>query len=131
MLNVVFLMFFSFLFHNTQRDHFFVGGLFFGPFGTPEGEQVEQVGLLVHPALPWLGASPDGVSWDATSATAGPGHLIEIKSCRSLLGKKSPAWHQAGSLDKACEICRFCMVLSILYSVRYVIMFMFHLCCKI
>lgn len=58
------------------------------------GEQVEQVGLLVHPALPWLGASPDGVSWDATGATAGPGHLIEIKSCRSLLGKKSPAWHQ-------------------------------------
>eukprot|EP00438_Fugacium_kawagutii_P002387 Skav201016 [mRNA] locus=scaffold991:383861:391384:- [translate_table: standard] len=55
------------------------------------GERVEPVGLLVHPDLPWLGASPDGLSW--SEADEAP-TLIEIKSCRSLLGKKSPAWHQ-------------------------------------
>ena len=49
---------------------------------------MEQVGLLVSPELPWLGASPDGLIVDPPLA------LIEIKSCRSLLGKKSPAWHQ-------------------------------------
>ena len=60
---------------------------------------MEQVGLLVNPALPWLGASPDGLVFE--DAGDPPSCLIEIKSCRSLLGKKSPAWHQAKS--SICE----------------------------
>ena len=35
------------------------------------GEVAWEVGLVVHPDLPWLGASPDGVT--------NTGRLIEIK----------------------------------------------------
>ena len=65
------------------------------------GERVEQVGLLVNPALPWLGASPDGLVFEDATGDP-PSCLIEIKSCRSLLGKKSPAWHQAVLRKKGC-----------------------------
>ena len=62
---------------------------------------MEQVGLLVNPALPWLGASPDGLVFEDATGDP-PSCLIEIKSCRSLLGKKSPAWHQAVLRKKGC-----------------------------
>ncbi|CAE7237102.1 NUP98 [Symbiodinium natans] len=52
-------------------------------------EGVEQVGLLVDPSLPWLGASPDGLVMSGSNP-----QLIEIKSCRTFLGRRSPAWHQ-------------------------------------
>ena len=54
------------------------------------GEGVQQVGLFVHPELPWLGASPDGIHL----VDEKPLHLIEVKSMRTLLGRRSPAWHQ-------------------------------------
>lgn len=54
---------------------------------------VQHVGLLVDPDMPWLGASPDGLVM-STERPEMPLHLIEIKSCRTLLGRKSPAWHQ-------------------------------------
>ncbi|CAJ1353817.1 unnamed protein product [Effrenium voratum] len=51
---------------------------------------VQSVGLLVSKQFPWLGASPDGLVMSGDQ----PQYLIEIKSMRASLGKKSPAWHQ-------------------------------------
>ena len=67
----------------------------------------EQVGLLVHPEIPWLGASPDGLIMPQQQ-------LLEVKSCRSMLGKKSPAWHQiqgsmaiaSGAFQVPVTMCR-------------------------
>ena len=69
--------------------------------------EAEQVGLLVHPDMPWLGASPDGLIMPEQQ-------LIEVKSYRSMLGKKSSAWHQmqgsmaiaSGAFQVPVTMCR-------------------------
>ena len=75
--------------HKINRSHDFEDKAL-AKYRKQHGETVQQVGLFVHPELPWLGASPDGLHGSGRS----PQHLIEIKSTRTLLGARSPAWHQ-------------------------------------
>ena len=75
-----------------------------------KNKDAQTVGLLVHPDLPWLGASPDGL----VMSDVGQAHLIEIKSCKASLGRKSPAWHQvqgamaiaSGAFHQPVTLCK-------------------------
>lgn len=60
---------------------------------------VSNCGLLVNPAFPWLGASPDRIAYDPTESSYG---VVEIKCPYSLRNKK---------LDELSEVT-FCSELS-------------------
>ena len=63
------------------------------------GLTVDNVGLFVNPANPWLGASPDGLVHDPTNASH-PQGLVEIKNPYSIRDK---------SLAEACTVSNFCL----------------------
>ena len=55
-------------------------------YSVATGDWVDEVGLVVHPAHDWLGASPDGLVGDSG--------LVEVK-CPVALRSAPPAYHHA------------------------------------
>lgn len=75
-------------------------------YEVESGSLVDAVGLVVHPAEPWLGASCDGL--------VGADGLIEVK-CPAKFRDEPPAYHLAqmqGQLEIAgrawCDYAQFC-----------------------
>lgn len=77
-------------------------------FASVIGQEVHEFGLLLHPDIPWLGASPDGI-------TSG-GAMVEIKCplLRKIVPGKVPH-HYMPQIQVQLEVCG----LEMCYFVEY------------